>query len=99
LFSDRFRAALDTKDRVEQCRLIQSIPVHQWVYEHGFASARVEGLLISVHPLNPLPFGARASDWVIVGVTWQDGAAQHVGVFASHELMVPGMSGSGNAPV
>lgn len=79
---------------MEQCRLIQSVPAQQWVYEHGFAWARVEHILITVRPLHPLPSGANVYNWVIVGVNWQDGSMQHVGVFASNELALPGMSGS-----
>jgi hypothetical protein len=62
------------------------------VYERGFAWARIERIPITVHPPQPLRFGAHAYDWVIVGVKWQDGSVQHVGVFASHELAIPGMA-------
>jgi hypothetical protein len=96
LFADEFRTACDTKNRVEQCRLLQSIPVRQWVFERGFAWANIEQILITVHPLQPLRVGVDAYDWVIVAVKWQDGSVQHVGIFASNELTLPGMSGSAN---
>lgn len=91
MFTDEFRTACDIKNRVEQCRLLQSIPVRQWVYERDFAWANIEQILITVHPLR---VGVNAYDWVIVAVKWQDGSVQHVGIFASKELTLPGMSGS-----
>ena len=91
MLTDQFRTACDTKNRVGQCRLIQSIPGAAWVYEHDFSWVTVERILITLHPLHPLPIGANAYDWVTVGVNWQDGSVQHVGVFASDELTLPDM--------